>query len=293
MLINIDSDSGFCFGVVYAIQRAEDELQKNGKLFCLGDIVHNNVEVKRLENKGLITINYDKFKKLKNCNVLIRAHGAAPETYKIALQNNIKLIDASCPVVLKLQKKIKSGFDNIHKKDGQLVIFGKKGHAEVVGLVGQTHGKGIVISDFNDLEKLDYTKSVNIFAQTTKSLKDYAKIQEEIKTQMIKIQKTNNIDFISNNSICGQVSNRDVQLRKFSKNHDIIIFVSGKKSSNGKMLYQVCKKENEKTYFVSDIEEIKKEWFSKNYIVGICGATSTPLWLMEKIKETIKIKYEK
>ncbi len=287
MTVNIDSNSGFCFGVVYAIQRAEEELDKNKKLYCLGDIVHNNVEVERLKNKGLITIDNKKFKKLKNCKVLIRAHGEPPETYKIALQNNIKLIDASCPVVLKLQKKIKKKANEIHKQDGQLVIFGKKGHAEVVGLIGQTDGKGIVISDINDLDEIDYKKSVNIFAQTTKSLKVYARINEEIKIRMKKAQGRDDINFISNNSICRKVSHRDIQLRKFAKEHDILIFVSGRKSSNGKMLYNVCKKENEKTFFVSNIEEIKDKWFSKNDKIGICGATSTPSWLMKKIKNKI------
>ena len=282
MKIKIDKNSGFCFGVVYAIGHAEKELDRSGKLYCLGDIVHNSVEVERLEKKGLVTIDHEKFKNLTNCKVLIRAHGEPPETYEIAKNNNIELIDATCPVVLKLQQKIQKGYSEIEKQDGQLVIFGKKGHAEVIGLLGQTKGKGIVISDFDDLEKLDFSKPINIFSQTTKSLKKYAEIKAEIEKRI-----SDSSSFISNNSICGAVSHRDKQLREFSKENDVVIFVSGKKSSNGKMLYQVCKKENKKTYFISDTDELKKEWFAGAEKTGICGATSTPAWLMEKVKNKI------
>lgn len=282
MEINIDKNSGFCFGVVYAIEHAEKELEKNNTLYCLGDIVHNNVEVKRLEDKGLITIDHQKFKKLKDCKVLIRAHGEPPETYEIANKNNIELIDATCPVVLKLQQKIKKGFTDISEKNGQLVIFGKKGHAEVIGLLGQTGGRGIVISGKEDLDKLDFTKPINIFSQTTKSLIEYAEIRQEIEKRISK-----SLSFISNNSICGAVSHRDKQLKKFSTENDIVIFVSGKKSSNGKMLYEVCKKENDNTYFISDSDELDKKWFTGAKKTGICGATSTPAWLMEKVKNKI------
>ncbi len=284
--IEIDKKSGFCFGVVYAIQKAEDELKKNSKLYCIGDIVHNSAEVERLEKKGLITINQEEFKKIKNSKVLIRAHGEPPETYKIALKNNIELIDASCPVVLKLQTLIKKGFHEEEKNNGQLVIFGKKGHAEVNGLLGQTKGKAIVVSSREDLKKINFRKSTSIFSQTTKSIKSYSDISKEIKNKLDLYKKKIKI----NNTICGQVSNRDKQIKEFAKKYDIIIFVSGKKSSNGKMLYNVCKNENKETYFISEIKEIKKKWFENKNRIGICGATSTPFWLMQKIVKGIKLK---
>jgi 4-hydroxy-3-methylbut-2-en-1-yl diphosphate reductase len=289
MNIEIDSNSGFCFGVVNAIQLAEMELEKSEALYCLGDIVHNSAEVERLKTKGLISINHDEFKDLKNCKVLLRAHGEPPETYKIALENNIQLIDASCPVVLKLQKNIKLGFDDILEKGGQVVIYGKEGHAEVNGLVGQTNGRAIVIGSKQDLDKIDYTKPVNLFSQTTKSIEGFYEIEKEIRKQMIEIQGNDDVLLISNDTICRQVSHRQPQLREFVKKHDVVIFVSGKKSSNGKMLYQVCKDENKNTYFVSDERELDKGWFLKAKSVGICGATSTPRWLMEKIAGDIKM----
>ncbi|MCK5822977.1 MAG: 4-hydroxy-3-methylbut-2-enyl diphosphate reductase [Bacteroidales bacterium] len=286
MNVEIDNNSGFCFGVVYAIQRAEEELAKNKKLYCLGDIVHNSVEVKRLESKGLITIDNEEFKKLKNCKVLIRAHGEPAETYKIALENNITLIDASCPVVLRLQNKIKNGFDNFpNPNQGQIVIYGKNGHAEVNGLVGQTQGNAIVISSIDDLEKIDFSKPINLFSQTTKSPEGFNLIKKEIEKRINK----KHISFISNDTICRQVSSRDKKLRNFAKKHNVIIFVSGKKSSNGKMLFEVCKNENPQTYFVSDYEDVNTGWFANTNSVGICGATSTPKWLMEKIANKLKL----
>ena len=289
MNVEIDNNSGFCFGVVYAIQRAEEELAKNKKLYCLGDIVHNNVEVKRLESKGLITIDNEEFKKLRNCKVLIRAHGEPAETYKIALENNITLIDASCPVVLRLQNKIKNGFDNFtNPEQGQIVIYGKKGHAEVNGLVGQTQGKAIVVSSIDDLEKIDYTKPINLYSQTTKSPEGFNLIKKEIEKR-INQKNQDKTSFISNDTICRQVSSRDNKLRVFAKRHNVIIFVSGEKSSNGKMLFEVCKKENPRTHFVSDYEDINAEWFMNTDSVGVCGATSTPKWLMEKIADKIKL----
>jgi len=288
MNVEIDKRSGFCFGVVYAIQKAENELKNKDILYCLGDIVHNSEEVKRLENKGLKTINHDEFKKLKNAEVLIRAHGEPPETYKTAIKNNIKLIDASCPVVLKLQNKIKTGFDKTKIKNGQIVIFGKKGHAEVNGLVGQTNGNAIVISSIDDLKNIDFSKPINIFSQTTKSLKKYAEIISEIKKRAINTVGENDLDLVSNDTICRQVSNRYEELENFSKQKDVIIFVSGKKSSNGKVLYQVCKTHNQRSYFVSDTNEINFDWIKKTDSVGICGATSSPLWLMENVKKHIE-----
>jgi len=288
MKIEIDDNSGFCFGVVNAIQLAEMELEKSEPLYCLGDIVHNSAEVDRLKTKGLVTINHEEFKELKNCKVLLRAHGEPPETYQIALENNIQLIDASCPVVLRLQKNIKTGFDEILDKGGQVVIYGKEGHAEVNGLVGQTNGKAIVIGAREDLDKIDFSKPINLFSQTTKSIEGFYDIEKEIRKRMIEMQGNDNVLLISNDTICRQVSHRQPQLREFVKKHDVVIFVSGKKSSNGKMLYQVCKDENKNTYFVSDENELNKDWFSKVKSVGICGATSTPRWLMEKIANNIQ-----
>ena len=288
MKIEIDSNSGFCFGVVNAIQLAEMELDQNKILYCFGDIVHNSAEVKRLKKRGLVTIDHEKFKTLKNCKVLLRAHGEPPETYEIAIKNNIQLIDASCPVVLKLQNNIKLGFDAILKKGGQVVIYGKEGHAEVNGLVGQTNEQAIVIGKIDDLDKIDFSKPINLFSQTTKSIEGFDEIQKEIKIRMIAAQDTENIEFIVNDTICRQVSHRQPQLREFVKKHDVVIFVSGQKSSNGKMLYQVCKGENPYTYFVSDIDELKSDWFKNSNSIGVCGATSTPRWLMEKIVKNIE-----
>ena len=287
MKVEIDPGSGFCFGVVNAIERAEDELDKTGKLYCLGDIVHNNVEVNRLKEKGLITINHDEFSKLKNCKVLIRAHGEPPETYQIAEKNQITLIDASCPVVLKLQERIKKGYENMKKVNGQIVIFGKLGHAEVNGLVGQTNQEAIVVEGMEDISKINLSLPVKIFSQTTKSIDEYKELIEEIKNRKKKLG-FEEIPFIENDTICRQVSTRGPKLMAFAQKHDVIIFVSGSKSSNGKMLYDVCKKENPMTFFVSDIYEIEKDWFKNVKSVGVCGATSSPRWLMEKIAEHIQ-----
>ena len=289
MKIEIDKNSGFCFGVVNAIEIAEKELGKDKKLYCLGDIVHNGAEVKRLENRGLITINQEEFKNLKNTKVLLRAHGEPPETYRIAKQNNIELIDASCPIVLNLQKKIHKSYSEISTIEGQIIIYGKQGHAEVIGLLGHTENRGIVISDVNDLYKIDFTKPVTIFSQTTKSSSGYEKIIKAIKKRMIVEQGNDDVNFISHASTCNQVSSRDIKLVSFSKKHDIIIFVSGKKSSNGKLLYEVCKQNNERSYFVSNTYELKKDWFNKTDSVGICGAASTPDWLMANIEKAIQI----
>jgi 4-hydroxy-3-methylbut-2-en-1-yl diphosphate reductase len=287
MRIEIDNNSGFCFGVVNAIQLAEKELENNDILYCLGDIVHNSAEVERLKSKGLSTINHEQFKKLKNCKVLLRAHGEPPETYEIAKKNNIQLIDASCPVVLKLQNNIKLGFDDFLKKGGQVVIYGKEGHAEVNGLVGQTNGQAIVIGGLNDLEKIDFSKPVNLFSQTTKSIEGFYEVQKEIKKRMIKTQGTEDIHFEANDTICRQVSHRQPQLREFVKKHDVVIFVSGKKSSNGRMLFKVSQAENPNTFFVSKESELERAWFNDVKSVGVCGATSTPRWLMEKIATEI------
>jgi len=291
MNIEIDKYSGFCFGVVYAIQMAEDELKNNNNLYCLGDIVHNNKEVERLNNLGLEIIDHKDLKNLKDCKVLIRAHGEPPETYKIALKNNIQLLDASCPVVLKLQHQIKEGYKQVSDINGQVIIFGKEGHAEVQGLLGQIGGDAIVVSEISDLYKINFEKPIYMYSQTTKSPKAFSDIQNEITKRRLDIGINDPLQFVVNDTLCRQVSGREPQLKKFAKTHDIIVFVSGTKSSNGKMLFNSCKVENPNSYFISDIDELNPNWFTSVSSVGICGATSTPLWLMELVSESIdKIK---
>jgi 4-hydroxy-3-methylbut-2-en-1-yl diphosphate reductase len=288
MNVQIDANSGFCFGVVYAIQMAEDELEENGKLYCLGDIVHNNMEVERLKAKGLEIIDHEQLKKLKDAKVLIRAHGEPPSTYLIAAQNNIELIDASCPVVLKLQNRVRGGFDEVNETGGQLVIFGKEGHAEVNGLVGQTGGKAIVVMTEDDLDKIDYTKPIQLFSQTTKSTKGFLNLKKQIEERIIAQGGDVKLSFEANDTLCRQVSNREPQLKVFAQNHDVVIFVSGQKSSNGKVLFETCKAENKNSYFISEPSELNPAWFEQAKNVGICGATSTPMWLMESVQENIK-----
>jgi 4-hydroxy-3-methylbut-2-enyl diphosphate reductase len=288
MNIEIDKNSGYCFGVEFAIQMAEDEMENSQGLYCLGDIVHNDMEVKRLSSKGLKIINRDDLKNLRDTKVLIRAHGEPPETYKIALQNNIELVDASCPVVLKLQNRVRSAYEKMLNQGGQIVIYGKEGHAEVIGLSGQTNQSAIIISSVEDLEKIDYTKPIILFSQTTKSTKGFYRIREMIENR-INVNENNFkvVNFEANDSICRQVSNREPQLAKFSESHDVVIFVSSKKSSNGKALYEVCKSYNSRSYFVENENEVLAEWFRSADTVGICGATSTPMWLMENISKHI------
>lgn len=285
MTVSIDKNSGFCFGVVNAIQSAENILKTRDHLYCLGDIVHNNMEVERLNKMGLEIIDHERFKTLTNVPVLIRAHGEPPETYKIALKNNIELVDASCPVVLRLQNNVRQGYEKI-KEEGQVVIFGKKGHAEVVGLAGQTDDDAIIVSSKDDLYKVDFNKPINLYSQTTKGMESFKELILEIEKKQKEIGT--DAQFIINDTICRQVSNRAPQLREFSAEHDIIIFASGKKSSNGKYLYGVCKEINSRTYFVSEPKEIEKGWFKESDSVGICGATSTPRWLMDEIAIMIR-----
>lgn len=291
MKVTIDSFSGFCFGVVYAIQKAEEELAKSASLYCLGDIVHNNMEVERLSKKGLKVINHEDLKMLKDCKVLIRAHGEPPETYQIALSNNIELIDASCPVVLKLQHRVRVSYDRVLENDGQIVIYGEIGHAEVNGLVGQTAGNAIIVRSEEDIHKIDFSKPITLFSQTTKSSAGFSKMKAIIEELSEKaVQKEISEEYmVANDTICRQVSNREPQLRKFSHDHDVIIFVSGKKSSNGKALYDVCKSENPATYFISSENELDFNWFKEANKVGICGATSTPMWLMEQVAGKIEM----
>jgi 4-hydroxy-3-methylbut-2-en-1-yl diphosphate reductase len=277
MIVEIDKQSGFCFGVVYAIQMAEDHLNEYGQLYCLGDIVHNDEEVQRLKNKGLEIINHDQLADLTDTTVLLRAHGEPPSTYQTAIQNNINLIDASCPVVLKLQNRVRKSV----KDDTQIVIYGKEGHAEVNGLVGQTNGEAIVISGFDELDKIDFSRPIEFFSQTTKSTDTFYALKAEIEARATQYAK-------ANDTICRQVSNREPELQQFAAQFDVVIFVAGKKSSNGKVLFQVCQKVNPQTYFVSAAHEVEPSWFANCQSVGICGATSTPMWLMEAVQSHIQ-----
>jgi 4-hydroxy-3-methylbut-2-en-1-yl diphosphate reductase len=288
MTITIDKNSGYCFGVEFAIQMAEDEMEHVEELYCLGDIVHNSMEVQRLYQKGLRVIDREELRNLRDCKVLIRAHGEPPETYQIALENNLELIDASCPVVLKLQNRVKHAFDSIKKDEGQVVIYGQVGHAEVIGLAGQTCDEAIIVTTEEDLDKIDFKRPVTLFSQTTKSTKGFyhikALIEERIKQAN---QDSTQPEFDANDSICRQVSNREPQLARFSTEHDVLIFVSGKKSSNGKALYSVCKQHNPNSYFIENETELDPEWFVNANSVGICGATSTPMWLMQQVADGI------
>ncbi len=274
--VTIDKSSGFCFGVVYAIDMAEDILDQEDYLYCLGDIVHNDEEVLRLKSKGLRIIDHQQLQELRNEKVLIRAHGEAPSTYELALANNLTLIDASCPVVLKLQNRIK----NSHDDEEQILIFGKHGHAEVIGLQGQTNGNAIVFQDIAELDTLELPNKFTLYSQTTKSVDKFYQIKDELLNR--------GYDVKANDTICRQVSNRYEELEQFVSDFDKIIFVSGKKSSNGKVLYDVCKKYNPDSYFISNAEELDEKWFSQDDKVGICGATSTPMWLMEKVKTQLE-----
>ena len=282
--VEIDEGSGFCFGVVTAINKAEEELAKGETLYCLGDIVHNSREVERLKTMGLITINREEFKQLRNVKVLLRAHGEPPETYMIARENNIEIIDATCPVVLRLQKRIKQEFlQDAANDEKQIVIYGKNGHAEVLGLVGQTDGKAIVIEKAEEVKKLDLNKSIRLFSQTTKSLDEFQEIVAYIK-QNISPEAT----FEYYDTICRQVANRMPKLREFAATHDLIFFVSGKKSSNGKMLFEECLKVNANSHLIDNEKEIDPSLLQNVQSIGVCGATSTPKWLMEKIYNHIQ-----
>ncbi|GAA4837608.1 4-hydroxy-3-methylbut-2-enyl diphosphate reductase [Algivirga pacifica] len=290
MEVVIDEKSGYCFGVEFAIQMAEEEMEASGTLYCLGDIVHNAMEVERLNQKGLQVIDREQLKELRDCKVLIRAHGEPPETYKLAIENNIELIDASCPVVLKLQNRVKNAFDKAEEINGQVVIYGKHGHAEVIGLTGQTRDKAIVVSGIDELDRVDFAKNIVLFSQTTKSTKGFYELKEEIEKRLSTANGENaHLEmFDANDSICRQVSNREPQMEKFSQENDVIVFVSGKKSSNGKSLYNVCLKFNERSYFVENEDEVNPEWFNPGDKIGISGATSTPMWLMEQVATHIR-----
>ena len=282
MNIEIDQKSGFCFGVVNAIGKAEETLKTEDVLYSLGHIVHNELEVKRLQELGLQTINHEEYFRLKDCKVLIRAHGEPPTTYEYARENNITLIDATCPVVLKLQQRVKKAAETMNSENGQLVIFGHLGHAEVAGLAGQTNNEAIIIDDPEDYRKLDPIRPVVVFSQTTKSVDDFKKLTQNIREQ----SQSGRVE--THDTICRQVSNRVTHLDHFASRFDVIIFAGGRQSSNAQVLFKVCEKRNKRSYFVSSPDEVKLEWFSGVETVGICGATSTPQWLMEKVAERIR-----
>lgn len=273
--VDIDPNSGFCFGVVYAIEMAEDMLAEQGYLYCLGDIVHNDEEVRRLEEKGLKIIDHSQLKQLRDETVLIRAHGEPPSTYELALRNNLRLVDASCPVVLKLQNRIKNSYD----KGENIYIYGKHGHAEVVGLLGQTSNNAVVFQDLAELSSDQLPEKMTLYSQTTKSTDKFYQIKSMLQESGIEVN--------ANDTICRQVSNRDKELRDFASRYDKIVFVSGTKSSNGKVLYGVCKDTNANTYFISHQNEMEPEWFTDSERVGICGATSTPMWLMQQVRDRL------
>lgn len=290
--IEIDHGSGFCFGVTTAIKKAEEELAKGGTLYCLGDIVHNGMEVERLHEQGLITINHEQLKELHDVKVLLRAHGEPPETYEIARQNNIEIIDATCPVVLQLQKRIKKQYecneeDNNTEENRQIVIFGKNGHAEVLGLVGQTRSKAIVIEKFDDVKLLDFNRNIYLYSQTTKSLDEFHHIIEYIQEHIAK-----EAEFKSFDTICRQVANRMPNISTFASRHGVVLFVSGRKSSNGKVLFHECKRVNANSFQIESAKEINMSWFDGVSTVGICGATSTPKWLMEECRDYILNHYK-
>jgi 4-hydroxy-3-methylbut-2-en-1-yl diphosphate reductase len=287
MIIETDSNSGFCFGVRNAVSIAEKALLKGEKVFSLGSIVHNDKEVDRLASLGLVSINHEEFAKLRDCKILIRAHGEPPETYLTATRNNIEIIEATCPIVKKLQSRIRQTWTGTKQGNEQVVIFGKPGHAEVIGLLGQINNEGILVSGSDDIAAIDITRPVYLFAQTTMSNADYSSFTGQLRASMIERGIDPEENLIVHRTTCVQVSNREPQLRIFAGKHDVIIFVSGKESSNGKMLFSVCKSVNPHTHFISSPEEIDISWFTGKKSVGICGATSTPKWLIEKTREVI------
>ena len=278
--IEIDSGSGFCFGVTTAIQKAQEELAKGETLYCLGDIVHNGIEVKRLHECGLVTINHDDLRQLHNVKELLRAHGEPPETYELARKNNIEIIDATCPVVLALQRRIKKQYEN--HPDAQIVIFGKTGHAEVLGLVGQTQSNAIVIEKVDDVKLLDFSRDIYLYSQTTKSLDEFHRVIDYIQSHILP-----DAVFRSFDTICRQVANRMPNIANFASKHDLILFMSGRKSSNGRVLFKECKRVNPNSYHIEDVDEIDFDWLQGVNTIGICGATSTPKWLMEKCRDYI------
>ena len=315
MSVVIDENAGFCFGVVKAIAAAEEQLKESHQLFCLGDIVHNNEEVQRLTQMGLKVIDHVQMESLPDTTVLIRAHGEPPSTYELAQSRNIRLIDATCPIVLALQKKIREGYEQMLKVGGQVVIFGKQGHAEVIGLNGQANNSAIIISSPDDIDAIDFSRPIRLYSQTTKSREDYRQLVANIEKRIaekggcdtprpsatplregmadaVEAQRDENsgCDFIAYNTICSRVANRATQLEEFAKSVDLVFFVSGVNSSNGHYLYEYCRKVQPNTRMISSPEEIDRNWFDKTTRIGITGATSTPRWLMEQVRDHIKVK---
>ena len=284
MQIEIDDKSGFCYGVIRAIQTAENTLNLYGELFSLGEIVHNDKELDRLKTKGLKVVEHTDLKTLQCKKILIRAHGEPPETYQITQLQQLDVIDCTCPVVLKLQERIKECYKKVKTQNGQLIIFGKRGHAEVNGLVGQVAGDALVIENEQQLDVVDFSRAIWLFAQTTKSPVEFQYLCETMKARM-----NPNVSFEAQNTICGQVSGRQPHLEQFAQKHDVIIFVSGSKSSNGKILFDACKATNSRSYFVEDASKLQTDWFKSCNSVGVCGATSTPKWLMEQVAEAVSL----
>jgi 4-hydroxy-3-methylbut-2-enyl diphosphate reductase len=288
MRVEIEPGSGFCFGVENAVRIAEEALRKGEPVYCLGEIVHNDIEVARLKNLGLVTITYDEFAELHDCKVLVRAHGEPPSTYEKAKENNITIIDATCPIVHSMQEKIKTVARISAEEKGQIVIFGKKGHAEVIGLLGAAGSKGVLVTGKHDVGKIDFTRPVWLFSQTTRSKDEYELVAEIIRLNIEKHSAEHPRNTLKvYNTICHQVWAREPRLKEFARNHDVIIFVSGRNSSNGRMLFNVCCSENIRSHFISSPEEIDPGWFGDAESTGVCGATSTPKWLIQKVADVI------
>ena len=289
MKVSVDQNSGFCWGVVRTVEIAEEELAKSGRLYCLGDVIHNPVEIERLSAKGLITITHDELEKARDAKVLIRAHGEPPETFLRAKRLGIELIDATCPVVTKVQERIR----RFYEKEFQIVIFGKKDHAETIGLVGQTNGQAIVIKSVAEIDGIDFRKNTVLFSQTTMDKATFYAIRDAMKGKMQAAFEVGTfeevaVDFHAKDTICGQVFGREKKLREFSKSNDVLVFVAGKKSSNGKVLHAIAAEENPHSYFIEDERELQREWFAGVSSVGVSGATSTPQWLMERVARAIE-----
>lgn len=281
MEVWIDDNAGYCFGVVKAIGAAEAELARRDSLYCLGDIVHNSAEVERLRRKGLQVIDHDGMKRLTGGTVLIRAHGEPPSTYTAAAERGIHLIDATCPIVLALQERIRRGYEEMHAVGGQVVIFGKPGHAEVIGLNGQTEGTAVIVSHPDELDAIDFSRPIRLYSQTTKSREDYRRL-------IANIESHSPADFVAHDTICNQVANRARQLESFANSVDVLLFVAGEGSSNGHYLYEYCRKIQPHTYFIGAAGEVQPQWLDGASRVGISGATSTPRWLMEEVAESLK-----
>ncbi|MEZ5196108.1 MAG: 4-hydroxy-3-methylbut-2-enyl diphosphate reductase [Bacteroidales bacterium] len=288
MKVTIDPSSGFCFGVKNAIELAEHQLNKDNSLNCLGEIVHNQEEIKRLESKGLKTIHHEEFKQNKHSRIFLRAHGEPPATYAFANQHQIEVIDATCPIVLKLQERVRKASDEMLKRKGQVVIYGSKNHPEMIGLLGQVDSLAVALETESDLKNIDFRKPIRLFSQTTKSKEEYQRIIERIRITLTE-KSISQKNFIFSKSVCGQVANRAPKLKAFCKSNDVIIFVSGKNSSNGKYLFSVCQSVHENCYLIAAEEEINPFWFENKKSVGISGATSTPIWLLQKVAKKIKL----